>query len=454
MPWVTVFVSAASEFTELPVTPVVVLPLTVAVLVVNGHQVVYTVTASLTTVVAVETMAGEVVSEQTPDSQEVTVTKVVCFVGSVVDIGHHVVYSVATPLTVVVAVETMAGEVVSEQTPDSQEVTVINVVGFVGSVVDIGHHVVYSVVTPLTVVVAVETIADDTDSVHTPDSQEVTVIKVVCSFVTVAVDPEGLGEPESVEVVVEETIDVRSFEPVIMSDVAAELVTLEDAAEEELALVGVLTMMVVSSVGSPLVPVIVDVSVDVVVEAPVHGSVVVVIMPAEDELALAGVLTMTMVSSVGSPLVPVIVDISVDVVVEALVHGSVVVVMIPDAAEDELTLAGVLTMMMVSSVGNPLVPVIVDISVDVVVKAPVHGSVVVVMIPDLAAELVTAEDVEEVELVTSDDVVVELVTSEDVVAELVASDDVAIEELTLVGVLTSMMVSSVGKPLGPVTVEV
>ena len=325
------------------VTPVVTLALTVVVLVVNGHHVVYTVTASLTTVVAVETMAGEVVSEQTPDSQEVTVTKVVCFVGSVVDIGHHVVYSVATPLTVVVAVETMAGEVVSEQTPDSQEVTVINVVGFVGSVVDIGHHVVYSVVTPLTVVVAVETIADDTDSVHTPDSQEVTVIKVVCSFVTVAVDPEGLGEPESVEVVVEETIDVRSFEPVIVSDVAAELVTLEDAAE------------------------------------------------------------------------------------------------------DELTLAGVLTMMMVSSVGNPLVPVIVDISVDVVVKAPVHGSVVVVMIPDLAAELVTAEDVEEVELVTSDDVVVELVTSEDVVAELVtsddvvaelvASDDVAIEELTLVGVL-------------------
>ena len=42
-------------------------------------------------VVAVETMAGEVVSEQTPDSQEVTVTKVVCLVGSAVETGHHVV---------------------------------------------------------------------------------------------------------------------------------------------------------------------------------------------------------------------------------------------------------------------------------------------------------------------------------------------------------------------------
>ena len=173
-----------------PVTPVVALSLTVAVLAVNGHHVVYTVTASLTKVVAVETMAGEAVLEQTPDSQEVTVTKVVCsvdFVDSVAETGHHVVYSVATPLTVVVAVEMIAGEAVLEQTPDSQEVTVRIVVCLLGSMVDIGHHVVYSVATPLTVVVAVETIADDTDSVHTWDSQEVTVTKVVCSFVFVAV---------------------------------------------------------------------------------------------------------------------------------------------------------------------------------------------------------------------------------------------------------------------------
>lgn len=128
MLWVTVFVSAASGLTELSVTPVVVLALTVTLLVVNGYHVVYALTASLTTVVAVETMAGEAVSEQTPDSQEVTVTKVVCFVGLLVETGHHVVYSVATPLTVVVAVETIAEVAVSEQTPDSQEVTVIKVV--------------------------------------------------------------------------------------------------------------------------------------------------------------------------------------------------------------------------------------------------------------------------------------------------------------------------------------
>ena len=165
-----------------------------------------------------------------------------------------------------------------------------------------------------------------------------------------------------------------------ISDVAAELVTLEEVVEE-LTLVGVLTIMTVSSVGNPSVPVIVDASVDVVVKVPVHGSVVVVIKPDEaeelvtsedvaEELALVGVLTIMTVSSVGNPSVPVIVDASVDVVVKGPVHGSVVVVMIP-AAEDELTLAGVLTMMTVSSVGNPSVPVIVDASVDVVVKVPV-----------------------------------------------------------------------------------
>lgn len=154
---VTVFVSVALELTELPVRRVVVLALTVAVLIVSGHHVVYTVAASLMVVVAVETIAGEAVSEQTPDSQEVTVIIVVCFVGSAVETGHHVVYSVVTPPTVVVAVETIAEVAVSEQTPDSQDVT---------------------------------------------------VIKVVCSLVTVAVDLEGSEEPELVDVMVEKTMDV------------------------------------------------------------------------------------------------------------------------------------------------------------------------------------------------------------------------------------------------------
>lgn len=47
------------------------------VVVVNGHQVVYWVTTSLTVTVAVETKAGETVSEHTWSSQEVMVTKVV-----------------------------------------------------------------------------------------------------------------------------------------------------------------------------------------------------------------------------------------------------------------------------------------------------------------------------------------------------------------------------------------
>ncbi|CAD6594668.1 ANE_G0000050.mRNA.1.CDS.1 [Saccharomyces cerevisiae] len=126
-------------------------------------------------------MAGEAVSEHTPDSQEVTVTSVVCCLDSVVEIGHHVVYSVVTPLIVAVLVDTMAGEAVLEHMSDSQEeiVTtvvcsvvplvcfVVSVVCFVISVVEIGHHVVYSVVAPLTVTVAVETIAEEMDSVHT-----------------------------------------------------------------------------------------------------------------------------------------------------------------------------------------------------------------------------------------------------------------------------------------------
>jgi hypothetical protein len=153
-------------------------------------------------------MAGEAVSEHTPDSQEVTVTSVVCCLDSVVEIGHHVVYSVVTPLIVAVLIDTMAGEAVLEHTSDSQEeiVTtvvcfvvsvvcsvvplvcfVVSVVCFIISVVEIGHHVVYSVVAPLTVTVAVETIAEEMDSVHTWDSQDVTVTKVVCSLVFVVV---------------------------------------------------------------------------------------------------------------------------------------------------------------------------------------------------------------------------------------------------------------------------
>ncbi|CAI7035467.1 AVN_collapsed_G0000830.mRNA.1.CDS.1 [Saccharomyces cerevisiae] len=80
-------------------------------------------------------MAGEVVSEHTPDSQEVTVTSVVCCFDSVVEIGHHVVYSVVTSLIVAVLVDTMAGEAVLEHMSDSQEEIVTTVVCFVVSVV-------------------------------------------------------------------------------------------------------------------------------------------------------------------------------------------------------------------------------------------------------------------------------------------------------------------------------
>lgn len=95
---------------------------------VSEHHVVYTVTASLMVVVAVEIMAGEAVSEQIPDSQEVTVTSVVCLVDFKLEIGHQVVYSVATPLTVVVEVEMRAGETVLEQMLEPQEVMVTKVV--------------------------------------------------------------------------------------------------------------------------------------------------------------------------------------------------------------------------------------------------------------------------------------------------------------------------------------
>ena len=115
--------------------------------VVCGLHVGKIVTTSFMVAVAVETIAGEAVSEQTPDSQEVTVTSVVCCFDSVVETGHHVVYSVTAPLIVAVVVETIAEEVTLEQMSDSQEVTVTSVVCFAGTVVEIGHHVVYSVVT-------------------------------------------------------------------------------------------------------------------------------------------------------------------------------------------------------------------------------------------------------------------------------------------------------------------
>ena len=53
----------------------------------------------------------------------------------------------------------------------------------------------------------------------------------------------------------------------------------DDDKLDEMAVVGVLTTMTVSSVGKPLVPVTVVISVDVEVRVPVHGSVVVVIRP-------------------------------------------------------------------------------------------------------------------------------------------------------------------------------
>lgn len=114
-----------------------------------------------------ETIAGDTVLEQIPDSQEAGVTSVVFSIDSVVEIGHQVVCSVTTPLIVVVAVEMTAGEAVSVHTLDSQEVTVTTVVLSLDSVVEIGHQVVYSVTAPLTVVVAVETIAGEAVSVHT-----------------------------------------------------------------------------------------------------------------------------------------------------------------------------------------------------------------------------------------------------------------------------------------------
>ena len=68
----------------------------------------------------------------------------------------------------------------------------------------------------------------------------------------------------------------------------------DDDKLDEMAVVGVLTTMTVSSVGKPLVPVTVDISVEVEVKVPVHGSVVVVTKPS-----LVGVLITITVSSVG-----------------------------------------------------------------------------------------------------------------------------------------------------------
>lgn len=55
------------------------------------------------------------------------------------------------------------------------------------SVVGSGHQVVYSVMTSLTVTVAVETKASETDSLHLFSSQEVMVTKVVWDSVAVSV---------------------------------------------------------------------------------------------------------------------------------------------------------------------------------------------------------------------------------------------------------------------------
>ena len=63
---------------------------------------------------------------------------------------------------------------------------------------------------------------------------------------------------------------------------------------DEMAVVGVLTTITVSSVGKPLVPVMVVIPVEVEVKVPVHGSVVVVTKPS-----LVGVLMTITVSSVG-----------------------------------------------------------------------------------------------------------------------------------------------------------
>ena len=68
----------------------------------------------------------------------------------------------------------------------------------------------------------------------------------------------------------------------------------DDDKLDEMAVVGVLTTMTVSSVGKPLVPVMVVTSVEVEVKVPVHGSVVVVTKPS-----LVGVLITITVSSVG-----------------------------------------------------------------------------------------------------------------------------------------------------------
>ena len=81
-------------------------------------------------------------------------------------------------------------------------------------------------------------------------------------------------------------------------------------------------------------------------------------------------------------MVPVTVVNSVEVEVKVPVHGSVVVMAV-------LAVVGVLMKMMVSSVGKPLVPVTVVISVEVEVKVPVHGSVVVVMVLAVVGVLMT-----------------------------------------------------------------
>lgn len=240
---VLVVVSAASVFVVVSPVALFILLDTDSSFAVWGRHVGYTVTTSFTVAVAVLTMAGLAVSEQTPLSHEVTVTKVVCCRLSVVLIGHHVVYSVVTPFMVAVLVDTIAGLAVLLHTSDSHDeivttvvclvvsvvCSVVPLVCFVVSVVDIGHQVVYSVVTPDTVTVAVETIAGEILSVHTWLSHEVTVTNVVCSDVFVVVAG-GSDEAVSWEVVADVTRG-RLLDEYVGDLEDSELIKLEELTE-------------------------------------------------------------------------------------------------------------------------------------------------------------------------------------------------------------------------------
>lgn len=74
-------------------------------------------TASLPFVaVAIDTTVAETESEWTSSTDEAILSCVVCSNEPVAEIGHQVVYSVTTFSTLVVTVETIAGETVSVQT--------------------------------------------------------------------------------------------------------------------------------------------------------------------------------------------------------------------------------------------------------------------------------------------------------------------------------------------------